>query len=131
MTNSKRTYWDNFEKEDICQEVYNKFMGDITQPLFNIVKKYCAGLGPERSRNINSLSEVEWLTNRISILHREREASIMKGHQELRALQAKPKLKEMSQEERIRDMPTWLLVMDLMRRVDSRIMKLERTIRNA
>lgn len=120
--------WDSFEREDIAQEVHSLLVDEPAKDLFSIVKKYCKNLGPNRSRTIASLTQVPWLESRVRSIHHDWQKAIQKRHEELRHLQAKPKIREMTDEERIQDMPTWLLLMETVRRTDRRLTAIERKL---
>lgn len=123
-----RIYWDDADKEAITENVYDALIADITKPLLDIIKHQCANYQPGKNRSVNSLQSVLWLTKSLNNMHTEKRKMIKGRFEELRKFQAKPKFVELTDEERIKNIPTWMLIMELVNRTNNRLSKIEAKI---
>ena len=99
-TNDK-VRWDDFEKQEIAEMVFDKFMSNITVPLLNIVKEVCANFKPGKNRKIASLNQVPWLTKMLQDHHRRHKDAVNTLRQEVKKLKSKPDIKPMADDDRI------------------------------
>ena len=123
-----RIYWDEADKQAITENVHDALMSNITRPLLDVIKHQCANYQPGKNRNVGSLKSVEWLMKSLKSMHSAKKKFIKEKFEELKKLQAKPKIIEMTDVERIKNMPTWMLIMELINRTNNRITKMENKI---
>jgi len=111
-----KVYWSDDQKNDIVNDVYEKFMDDPTIPLLDVVKEHCNSLTNGNARNIVSLKGMPWFFKLFRHIHTHHLTDQHRTEQELIKLQSKAQIKPKTQEQILEDIPTNILIMELVNR---------------
>jgi len=123
----KKVVWSDNERQHIAHDIYDKLMEDVTAGLHEVTKQHCASL-EQKPRTIQSLTQVPWLPKLIRRIHNDRINQIHKNEHELNKLVNKPKVKSMSELEKLQEMPTELLAGELFKRMMTKINTIEKKL---